>query len=693
MASSRATDKGDATVMSFLGDSGNEEGTLSFAGLDESATKIAAGLVEKGLAGRNLMLLYTPGLDYVRAFFGCLYAGCVPVPAYPPMGARDIERLKRVVQDCDAGAILSSSMLLPMIEAWVANPSNGINIPCIATDAMMANVDASGFTLYDSSPDDIAFLQYTSGSTGHPKGVMVSHGNLLANFKQIMSVFAEGKSVEEMSSDLKAVIWLPPFHDMGLIGGILTPLFIAAKVTLMSPLTFLKNPFIWLKTISDMGANISGGPNFSYQYCVRKVKEEQLAELDLSTWQVAFNGAEPIQVDSLNSFADKFGQCGFDKGAFLPCYGLAEATLYVAGSPASRGAKVLDADLDHLAKGKLKVAKPEDAADSAPLVSSGVLALETDVKIVDPKSERACADGEVGEIWISGPAVASGYWNKPSYSDSVFRATIKDDASGKTYMRSGDLGLMWEDELYVTGRIKELIIVAGRNHYPQDIEFSLQSSNPTYRKGCGAAFSITENGKEELVIMQEVSNSAPGQTDFQQLAISGSKAIASRHGIAAKSIVFIAPGNLPKTSSGKIQRTEAKKMYQHGGFTPLFAWESAANVPVKTARAPKAEKQEFTDWQTELYAEMQNWVGDKLNLEPHHIDLDVTFSELGVDSIEAIDLVDQLQDKINRTIPATELLRYPTVRALIDHFATELNTKDIERQDAEDQAEDAKNTA
>ena len=288
MASSRATDKGDATVMSFLGDSGNEEGTLSFAGLDESATKIAAGLVEKGLAGRNLMLLYTPGLDYVRAFFGCLYAGCVPVPAYPPMGARDIERLKRVVQDCDAGAILSSSMLLPMIEAWVANPSNGINIPCIATDAMMANVDASGFTLYDSSPDDIAFLQYTSGSTGHPKGVMVSHGNIMSNEAAIYSGFGH-------DSDTVILGWLPFHHDMGLIGNMLHPIYAGVPSVVMSPMDFLRNPASWLQMIHRYRATTSGGPNFAYDLCLAAIRPEHIEGVDLSSWRVAFNGSEMIQ--------------------------------------------------------------------------------------------------------------------------------------------------------------------------------------------------------------------------------------------------------------------------------------------------------------------------------------------------------------------------------------------------------------
>lgn len=684
MTAARAASHGEKELAHFLGETGVTEDALTFAGLHRAARNIAACLVEQGLAGKNLMLLYTPGLDYIKAFFGCLYAGCVPVPAYPPMGARDIDRLKRIVLDCDAGAILSSSMLRPMIDAWISNPVNGLALSCIPTD-IPATVDAA-FSPANVDSDSIAFLQYTSGSTGHPKGVMVSHRNLLANFQQIIATFAGGSAhvqndeidLQGMAADYRTVIWLPPFHDMGLIGGVLTPVYAGARVTLMSPLTFLKNPFVWLKAISDETAKVSGGPNFSYQYCARKITDEQMAQLDLSGWQVAFNGAEAIQVDALNTFAKRFAAAGFDARAFLPCYGLAEATLFVAGSPAWRGALVRDASLAHLAKGEFVAMESAAREETTSLVSSGVLAVQTDVRIVDPSSHVVCADGQVGEIWVNSPAVARGYWNKPSFSDSVFRAAIKGQHE-KTYLRTGDLGFMWEGELFVTGRIKEMIIVSGRNHYPQDIEHSLQACNPVFRKGCGAAFAVVVQGKEQLVIMQELSDTTLQPMEYQQLALQGARAIGFRHGISAKALVFIAPGTLPKTSSGKIQRTEARKIYEAGNITTLYTWDNSAQV-IKSSQA-KNMARPFTDWQSELYVQMQSWVSDKLNIEAHHVDLDVTFSELGVDSIEAIELVDRLQDTIQRTIPATELLRYPTVRALIEHFAAELAERDARHRD------------
>lgn len=682
MASIQAVRHGESELATFLGENGAPEGKLTFAELDRAARNIAAQLAEKGFANKNLMLLYTPGLDYIKSFFGCLYAGSVPVPAYPPMGARDIDRLKRIVLDCDAAAILSSSMLRSMIEAWISNPSNGISIPCIPTDAA-ADVDAGGFVGADLDPEAIAFLQYTSGSTGHPKGVMVSHRNLLENFQQIVWAFAHTTDIDAVASHYKTVIWLPPFHDMGLIGGVLTPVYAGSQVTLMSPLTFLKNPYIWLKAITDEAAKVSGGPNFSYQYCVRKVTDEQLQQLDLSSWTVAFNGAEPIQADALNAFTARFSSAGFDRRAFLPCYGLAEATLFVAGSPVGRGPLVRDVSLAGLAKGEFVALESGAPEETIALVSSGVIAQGADVRIVDPNSHEQCAEGKVGEIWVNSPSVAQGYWNKPSFSDSVFRATIKGQGDTR-YMRTGDLGFMLEQELFVTGRIKELIIVAGRNHYPQDIEYSLQSCNPVFRKGCGAAFAITEHGKEQLVIMQELSNTQLQPSDYQQLALQAARAIGFRHGISPRALVFIAPGSLPKTSSGKIQRTEARKIYENGNITTLYTWNNLAGQVVKSREPREKSQPVFTDWQSELYAQMQSWVSDKLNIEAHHVDLDVTFSELGVDSIEAIELVDRLQDTIQRTIPATELMRYPTVKSLIEHFAAELAERDAQCRDNSD---------
>lgn len=688
MAVVRAEEKGHKPLMTFLGEDGARDALLTYKGLDASARSIAAMLLDQGLRGQNVLLLYAPGLEYIKGFFGCLYAGAIPVPAYPPMGARDLERLANVARDCDAAAILSTASLAPMIQAWLSNPGNGMRLPCLATDSADEQV-LDTQALFDAAPSAIAFLQYTSGSTGQPKGVMVSHANLLANFEQILASFAQDKSRDEISENFRTVIWLPPFHDMGLIGGVLTPVYAAASVSLMSPLTFLKNPFLWLKAISDDKALVSGGPNFSYQYCVRKISEAQKQQLDLSSWKVAFNGAEAINADSLRSFARYFADCGFDARAFLPCYGLAEATLFVSGSPNGRGALVQEVPLqgertEALSQGVAVVVQEASCEDNTEgretlttLVSSGPRAAYSDLRIVDPNTCVPVRDGSVGEIWVDSPSVCSGYWKKPSLSESVFRAKAV-GIEDKRYLRTGDLGFLWNNELYVTGRIKELIIIAGRNHYPQDIETTVQSLSPGMRKGCGAAFSTRVNGKEQVVIVQEYAPTPGENTHYPSLVLSVIKAVSQRHGIGLNALLLIRPSMLPKTSSGKIQRTEAKRLYENDQLDCLHRWNNVQKINViPSGRDSRRSLEVFTDWSAELYTQMQTWVADKLNVQSQHVQLEVTFSELGIDSIEAVDVVDRLQHYLGRPLHATEMLRYPTVKALLDHIAEELQARQV----------------
>lgn len=676
----RANELSDRTVATFVSDNGQQEGQMTFGELDASARRIGALLVQQGLSGRNLLLLYPPGLDYIKAFFGCLYAGCVAVPAYPPMGAKDLTRLYNVALDCNAGAILSNSVLTPMINAWVEKLGQGEILSCIPTDNLSPDFDSSGFTPHQCMHDDIAFLQYTSGSTGHPKGVMVSHGNLLANFEQILQGFLHGNEFVAAASDLEVVIWLPPFHDMGLIGGVLTPIFAGAHVSLMSPLTFLKRPHVWLQTIAKQRAHVSGGPNFCYEYAARKVTDAQLETLDLSSWQVAFNGAEPIQAGAMQRFAERFESCGFSPNAFLPCYGLAEASLFVAGMPSGSGVHTRTAQQSALERGRYQPAAMSAGANNIELVSSGVVANGTEVRIVDPGTLLPCADGAVGEIWVRGPSVAKGYWGKPQISTNVFEATCVSGDPQHRYLRTGDLGFLHNAELFVTGRIKELIIVGGRNLYPQDIEQTLQNSNPVFRRGGGAAFALTQDEKEQLVVMQELDRSASGEAvDYHMLAAAGAREIASRHGVTPFELVLVPASAIPKTSSGKLQRNLARQMYAEGNFAPLHVWQSASGNRIDIADNDVDDDVAFVDWHSELYHVVRTWVARKLDLAPHAIELDVTFADLGVNSIEAVELVELLQDRMQRNIPATELLRFHTVKALIVHFAAELEQRALSR--------------
>lgn len=670
MLFSQSDTLGDKHFAEFLGEDGNVEATLSFSELYTDARNIAVELVEKGVQGKNIILLYPPGLEYIKAFFACMCAGATPVPAYPPMGEKDIERLIRIIKDCDAELILSQSVLTPMIQYWINSNTEKANVTCFSTDTITIprNIE---FTVCKPDTDDVAFLQYTSGSTGHPKGVMVSHRNLLENFKSIGDCFTDVDKRNSSVDHYKTVIWLPPFHDMGLIGGILMPLFMGSSITLMSPLTFLKSPYIWLKAISDRKANVSGGPNFSYQYCVKKITPEQRDSLDLSHWDIAFNGAEPIQAASLRGFSEYFSSAGFKDNAFLPCYGLAEATLFVAGSPQGRGMLTRPTCLDALAIGDSE--KKLIANKRAELVSSGVLASRTSVEIVNPSTNCRLESGKIGEIWVNSPSVCAGYWGKPQYSERVFRATIKGEETtegGMTYLRTGDLGFMDDGELFVTGRLKEVVIIAGRNHYPQDLELSFQSSSEHIRKGCGAAFTVPSAEGEQLVVVQEVAKTLHYTEDeWAKLALKGAGEISSRHGVSAKSIVFIAAGSLPKTSSGKIQRVDAKRLYETKQLKIIYCWGNRTYQEIKPKKIENKVVSLVSESQQDLQEQMLSWLANHLNVDSHLLDLDLTFSELGLDSIDAIALVDLLQEFIGRTIPATELLRYPTVNALIKHFS------------------------
>lgn len=686
MLMQRAQGRGQAVYANFLSSNGEPTEQLTFLELNESANQIGAILREQGLAGRTVLLLFLPGMDYIRAFFGCLYAGAIPVPAYPPTGTKDLQRLGKIALDCHAGAILSNSGLLPVVTGWQSGLGITWDAPRFSIDHLLMTTPPVGFIPFQAQPDDVAFLQYTSGSTGHPKGVVVSHGNLLANFAQILHGFLRDNLMVESLEELRSVCWLPPFHDMGLIGGILTPIFAGAQVTLMAPTTFLGRPEIWLKTLSLQRAHISGGPNFAYEYCLQKITEGQLQDLDLSCWKVAYNGAEPIQADVIQRFAARFAPCGFAASAFFPCYGLAEASLFVSGAPGGHGARTLAADYHALQQGRFVAPGPQSSKPLQNLVSSGRIAEGTAVIVVQPDTRLPCAEGEVGEIWVKGPSVAQGYWAKPALTVSTFQARIALKAYSDCYLRTGDLGFRWQDELYVTGRIKELIIVAGRNLYPQDIEQTVQASHEGFRRRCGAAFGLPGSGREQLVILQEMQRNGSRQYDPALLSAMAARAVAARHGVIPAVIVLLPLNALPRTSSGKLQRQEARKRYHDGLLTPLHVWRAGGRRELHEGSLLQSGSAEPThqNWQEELCREVQHWVAEKLDVELHHVSLDLTFVDLGMDSVEAVELVERLQMRVDRPIPVIEMLRFPTVMALIEHLAEERQQRQLLRLQCEE---------
>jgi acyl-CoA synthetase (AMP-forming)/AMP-acid ligase II len=452
---SRAMRDPDAVAYRFLGDGEAESARITYSQQDQLARSIAAVLEEKNAFGERALLLYPPTLDFINAFLGCLYAGVIAVPAYPPRSNRSLPRLFAMAADAKPRLILTTAATLHFIEPWVKQAFGTGEIEVIATDKITPDTADNwrGRTIHS---DGVAFLQYTSGSTSSPKGVIVSHASLMHNEEMIRQAFRQSESSVIVS-------WLPLYHDMGLIGGVLQPLYAGAQCVLMSPLAFVQKPWRWLNAINRYRATTSGGPNFAYDLCVRKINEEQRAALDLSSWNVAFNGAEPVRAETLAQFARTFAPCGFRKKSFFPCYGLAEATLFVSGGQVEEEPVVCSLQTAELQQGRVA----ETTGEGQKLVGCGGPWMGQQVVIVDPETESECASGEVGEICVAGPSVALGYWNKPEETEKVFHAR------NGTSLRTGDLGFFRNGELFVIGRLKDLIIVRGRNFLKPKVKSAL----------------------------------------------------------------------------------------------------------------------------------------------------------------------------------------------------------------------------
>lgn len=564
----RADSQPDVPGFTFLADGDSEEIVMTYPDLDRRARAIAARLQQVAAVGDRALLLYQPSLDYLAAFMGCLYAGVVAVPAYPPdpfRMERTFPRFRAIVDDSQAAVVLSTAFILDMAGEMFDEYPDLQPLLRIATDDIPDEAaEAWRYPSIDSQT--LAFFQYTSGSTAQPKGVMLTHHNLLTNLTLINAAF-------KMHKGSRGMIWLPPYHDMGLIGGILQPLFAGAPVVLMSPLDFLQRPLRWLRAITRYGSTVSGGPNFAYDLCVRKVTPEQKATLDLSTWEVAFNGAEPVRKETIDRFAEAFAPCGFRKEAFYPCYGLAEATLIVSGPDLGSHPSFLTVSNAGLALGRVE--PPTAADDARSLVSCGHTLGDQKIAIVDPVTCTRVADGQVGEVWVAGDSVAQGYWNRPEETAETFRATLADDGA-TTYLRTGDLGVLQNGDLFIAGRIKDLIIIDGKNHYPQDIEQTVENSHSAIRPGCSAAFSINLNGAEAVVVVAEVARELkPGRPgdegtgssktlDPAELEAAVRRAVAANHDLRVQSIAFVKAGSIPKTSSGKIQRRATRAAFLDG---------------------------------------------------------------------------------------------------------------------------------
>ncbi len=546
----RAQTQPDERAYIFLSDRGTEEAVLTFRELHDAAQALAAQIAQTTQPGDRALLVFPAGLEFIVAFFGCLIARVIAVPMMVPrrLSARDSSAA--ILRDCEPRIALTSHAFLSRDD--LRGRFAGLPLQWLAV-----GLDSDKSTAIDRSapaPQDIAFLQYTSGSTSEPKGVAVSHANLLANLEMIRLSLGNNKQSTYVN-------WVPLYHDMGLILNTLQALYVGALCVLMAPNAFMQRPLNWLRAIGQYRAEVGCGPNFGFDLCVSRYRAEQMEGIDLSTWRIALNGAEPVQAETIRRFSETFAPHGFNPAATFPAYGMAEATLLISGG--RRGAGPAMRTVSSRALQSHSAQAPVDDTDAQVLVGCGKALAGEQISIVDPDRCRRLRFDQIGEIWVSGPNVARAYWENAAATEAGLNARLMNEDSDARWLRTGDLGFLDESgELFITGRIKDLIVVRGINHYPQDIERHVQALHPAFRQNCGAAFSVTdEHGESALVIVQEIERTERNRIDPVEMSGLIREAVANEHELYARHVVLIRPGTLPKTTSGKIQRSLTRRLW------------------------------------------------------------------------------------------------------------------------------------
>ncbi|NMG08551.1 non-ribosomal peptide synthetase [Brasilonema sp. UFV-L1] len=668
----RALHQPKQKAYSFLLDSEEQESHITYGELNCQARKIGALLQSCGVvSGERVLLLYPPGLEFLTAFFGCLYAGVVAVPAYPPRANQSVSRLQAVVADAQAAMsddkplcvyALTTTALLSNIKRQFAQYPNLQILRFLATDNIIASDLAHAWHEPSVNSNTLAFLQYTSGSTGTPKGVMVSHGNLLHNSEYIKQAF-------ELSSESVSVTWLPSFHDMGLIDGIIQPLYTGFLGILMPPSAFIGRPIRWLQAISRYRATHCGGPNFAYELCVHKITPEQLQTLDLSSWCSAYSGAEPVRRETLERFAAFFKPCGFQPNFFYPCYGMAEATLMVSGGSVKDEPIYCKVQADALEQNRV-VEASENTQNVKQLVGCGRSWLDTKIVIADPESLSVCPSNKVGEIWVSGASVAQGYWNRKEETEQTFCAYLTDTGVGP-FLRTGDLGFLHNGELFITGRVKDLIIIRGRNHYPQDIEWTVEQSHPALQNSGSAAFSIEVALEERLVVAIEVKRTYLRNLDVDEVTKAIRQAVVEEHELQVYAVLLLKTGSIPKTSSGKIQRYACRAGFLNetldivGSSILEDSYTSISEVTLTRSDLRALQPQERY---LKLTSYLQELLAKVLKIAPFQLDFEQPLSTMGLDSLMAIELKNAIETNFGVVLPITSFL----ADSNIDQLASEV---------------------
>jgi acyl-CoA synthetase (AMP-forming)/AMP-acid ligase II/acyl carrier protein len=656
----RAQHQTDRQAYIFLQNGETESGSLTYGELDRQARAIATQI--QSWQGERALLLYPSGLEFITAFFGCLYAGVIAVPVYPPRRNQNLSRLLSIVNDAQAKiALTSESILKDIDQSWEKQPELS-ELKLIATDSLTSSSQEE-FSSSLVTPETLAFLQYTSGSTGTPKGVMVTHGNIIHNQKLIQQAFSH-------SDKTIFAGWLPLFHDMGLIGNVLQPMYLGIPCILMPPVAFLQKPIRWLQAISKYRATTSGGPNFAYDLCVNQIRAAELTGLDLSSWDLAFSGAEPVRAETLKRFGDKFRECGFSYQAFYPCYGMAECTLLATGGNKCQSPVIDEFNAKDI-KENLAVKSDVSSLDNRLFVGCGRAHLETTAIIVDPESLTRCQPGKIGEIWIAGGSVAAGYWHRPEITQETFQAFLQDTEEGP-FLRTGDLGFSDNEELFITGRLKDLIIIRGRNYYPQDIELTIEKSHPALRENSSATFAIDLVEGEGLVVVCEVERTYLRKLNVDEIVRAIKLALSAEHELDLHGVTLLKTGSILKTSSGKIQRRACKAGFLEDSLNNVVGqWQDNSSQTLTRSLDFLSNNQIDRDYSPTI-AEIEIWLANQIaemqQIPLKSIDLEQPLAVYGLSSVKAVSISAKLSEWLGRSIEPTIVYDYPTIQGLANHL-------------------------
>ncbi len=648
----------------FLSDDHSTRVSVTYGEIDSEARKVAAILQKEFQPGDRAILLFPPGPGFYSAFLGCLYSGVIPVPAYPPnrpgqTNHATFQRFLAILRDAGPVAILCTRQILGRLEPVTKEFPDARELRWVATDEI-DNAAADEWRVYVPPRDAVAFLQYTSGSTALPRGVMVSHANLMANESMMKFAFDHGPECVMVS-------WLPFYHDMGLIGNFLQVLYVGGLTVLMPPYRFLQNPLRWLAGVTEFRATILAAPNFAYKFCADKISEEEKGKLDLSSVRISVVSAEPIHAATMEHFSDAFQVCGFRREAFFPAYGLAEATLMSTGSPRASWPVIRTFDRSELEAHRAReiVSAPATGSGSSGetrrLVSSGQALPDMEIRIVDPLTRRAVAPQTVGEIWMRGPSITEGYWRREAESAEIFGARIEDEGSA-TYLRTGDFGFFYEGDLFVTGRLKDLIIIHGVNLYPQDIEQAVEAAHEFLLPGAGAAFALDLPEGEGLAVVHEVDRRVRVEQTGEILSAVRSL-LNVQFNIAPSAVVLIRVGTLPKTSSGKIRRGACREMYLGGGLQIIAEWNQrgeagpATAAPAGAPQASKPDARELSFW-------IRERIAAHLRCDPTTLDFERPFADIGMDSVGAAQLMGDLETRLGASLSETLPFEFGNIAAL-----------------------------